>query len=395
MRWRFLDRGIEEEARRETAVLAAIDRWWTAFVEHEQQIAASFRGQSAFDIPGFMAESLGPVEAGMCWEFGDAGSAGDFLAITPEDDFTLTTLAATILERAPKLPQWVFHMYRPRVPAEHVAAVVAGRVGGAVEGWTATAQHGEEYRVDVTCFAPRREAQDERARARACVAVESLLGERLYHEWVGAIDIKAAGWLKSGKPLAALPTAVDGMIAEMHGRLPSEPCWRMSGQPAPPGREPVGTIFKLEPSAAADYPAQRDMFVGKTMIPRGMWLAAHGQSPFFSSRFTRCSETFCYVKLDSSQGLDPAGFKDKSEIEDALDEALLANELGVSVGGGTGRRYSYVDLALVDVHRGIDVIRAVLQKGRVPRRSWIQFFDADLATEWIGVYPDSPPPPMP
>lgn len=64
-------------------------------------------------------------------------------------------------------------------------------------------------------------------------------------------------------------------------------------------------------------------------------------------------------------------------------------------GSGTGLRYTYLDLALVDLDQGIQVIRKRLQEGGVPKRSWIQFFDADLAAEWIGIYDDSPPPPMP
>jgi hypothetical protein len=45
------------------------------------------------------------------------------------------------------------------------------------------------------------------------------------------------------------------------------------------------------------------------------------------------------------------------------------------------------------VDRAIPVIRDVLRAGRVPKRSWLQFFDDDLAEEWIGVWDDSPAPP--
>jgi hypothetical protein len=101
------------------------------------------------------------------------------------------------------------------------------------------------------------------------------------------------------------------------------------------------------------------------------------------------------VKIDGSEGLDEEHFADKSEIEDALDEVLKPNQLGCQIGGGTGIRYSYIDLALVDLTQGIEAIRKRLQEGNLTKRSWIQFFDSDLAAEWIGVYDDSPPPPMP
>ena len=133
----------------------------------------------------------------------------------------------------------------------------------------------------------------------------------------------------------------------------------------------------------------------KSTVP-DMWTAAHADpESFFSERFTSFGELFCYVKLDGSEGLDEEKFADKAEIEDALDGALRAHACGAFIGGGTGLKYSYVDLALSDTERGIDVVREVLRAGNVPKRSWIQFFDAHLAAEWIGIYPDSPQPPMP
>ncbi len=49
-------------------------------------------------------------------------------------------------------------------------------------------------------------------------------------------------------------------------------------------------------------------------------------------------------------------FADKSEIEDALDAVLRPQKFGCHIGGGTGLRYSYIDLALTDVNRGVDAI---------------------------------------
>jgi hypothetical protein len=125
-----------------------------------------------------------------------------------------------------------------------------------------------------------------------------------------------------------------------------------------------------------------------------LWTAAHGGGLFCSERFSRCGETFCYVKLDGSQVLAEERVADKSKIEDALDAALKPSKLGCSIGGGTGLRYSYIDLALTDVDKGIERIRHALQAAQVPNRSWIQFFDTDLAAEWVGIYDDCPPPPL-
>lgn len=101
-----------------------------------------------------------------------------------------------------------------------------------------------------------------------------------------------------------------------------------------------------------------------------------------------------YVKLDGSRGVDEERFAAKSELEDAIDAVLLPAGLGCQIGGGTGLRYSYIDLALAEPERGLQAVLERLRAGNVPRRSWVQFFASDLQREWIGVYPDSPPPPL-
>jgi len=87
---------------------------------------------------------------------------------------------------------------------------------------------------------------------------------------------------------------------------------------------------------------------------------------------------------------------DRARLEEALNETLRPPRLGCVIGGGSGRRYSYVDLALIDVPAAAAAIRGVLGQLKLPtRRAWIQFFDNSLAAEWIGMWPDSPEPPMP
>ena len=88
-------------------------------------------------------------------------------------------------------------------------------------------------------------------------------------------------------------------------------------------------------------------------------------------------------------------FSDREEIEDAINAVLKPFSFGCVIGGGTGKVYSYCDLALTDVRKGIQAIQTRLMAGNIHQRSWIQFFDSDLASEWVGIYDDTPPPPMP
>ena len=121
--------------------------------------------------------------------------------------------------------------------------------------------------------------------------------------------------------------------------------------------------------------------------------ATFSNAPFFSERYSRGDETFCFVKIDGADVSD-MGFQDREDMEEAARHALEAQDVGCVIGGGTGLRYSYIELALTDVSRGLTAIRRAMQEGNVPRRSWILFHDASHATEWVGIYDDSPAPPM-
>jgi hypothetical protein len=150
-------------------------------------------------------------------------------------------------------------------------------------------------------------------------------------------------------------------------------------------------LWELKPIKRAEYARQLDLFVGKSGL-REIWEATHG-GRFFEERFVANGETLAYVKLDGRGDIESEKFEDKASIEDALDEALRADDLGAFIGGGTGLAYSYIDVVLTDVVRGVETIRRVLANGNVTRRCWILFEDAHLEREWVPLYADSPLPP--
>jgi hypothetical protein len=151
-------------------------------------------------------------------------------------------------------------------------------------------------------------------------------------------------------------------------------------------------VFQKQPVEQADYPGRSDLFVGYSVIP-ALWERYHSAEPLQSSDFSACAEMFCYLKIDGINGLEGSVFADKSQIEDTLDEALRHFKVGCVVGSGTGLRYSYVDFAVTDFPMACGIIRKVLCPGKIPKRSWILFFDSEKVEEWIGVWDDTPPPP--
>ena len=394
MRRIYFNDNPQEAAERE-AIVARIDAWWRAFEGKVDDLRAHFKGKARWDLPQWMDDNLSPIHPKIMWEYGPAVRGdGHRLVLTPESAHELRPLVAKILERAPSLPGWEF--YDARLPEDLAStrATVRGRASYDLDDFLVRVSVSDERRVDLCYYSPRiGSAEDEAAFNAAFIATETLLGEHCLARWVGAIEIgpypdeavTGRDAPRHAIKLDWLKETVDAAVESIRDQLPPNPHheWVEKAE---------WTMWKLEPEPADDFPNQADLFVGKSPNP-AMWIAAHSGGLFYSERFTRCGESFCYLKVDGAEGLDDSTFADKGDIEDALDEALIRRGLGCQVGGGMGLRYAYVDMALTDVPAAITAIRERLQAGGLPKRSWIRFFDTDLASEWVGVYDDTLEPP--
>src|SRR5258708_32581611 len=100
------------------------------------------------------------------------------------------------------------------------------------------------------------------------------------------------------------------------------------------------SLIELKPEPADDYPGDADLLVATTCDVE-LWKAMHRGSPFYSQRFSRCKESFVYLKMDGAHRRPGAQAEERGKIEDALDDALARDGLGIHISGGTGLRYPY------------------------------------------------------
>ena len=379
MRFRFHE---GHQSAEQTAVHRAIERWWSAFRANAAQIDSMFRQGAQLDLPAFMHEHLAAVDERLMWEFGPALRGGKHrLVVTPERVRHLRPLVDELLSRAPADTGFEFYFGRQAEPLELVAMTVEGRTAESIEGWRLSATINEHLGLDLRVVPRREQLASEEISGAAVVAAESLLGEAFLDVFCDSIDVSSDE--PDAVPLDAAGAHLRSMLERARGTLATAPLHEF-------GDTLKWTMFKLEPRRAEDYPHQLDLFVGKTVhVP--MWQCAHSAG-FSSARFSRFGETFCFLKLDGKDAGSET-FADKGAIEDALEAALRPAGLGAVVGGGTGLRYSYIDLALPDVERALPVVRQALQRGGIAKRSWLQFYDDALAAEWVGIWDDTPAPP--
>ena len=249
-------------------------------------------------------------------------------------------------------------------------------------------------KIDITYYTPFKEPKEEQFN-KLWFLTEQLLGEEVTEKWVGYIDIyksqknKVLNFLKkqnnqNNRPIGHLKADVETKINEIKSSLPQKPYYEIA-------EENEWVLFELKPEKQEDYEYKHDLFVAP-FISASLFNATYGGRKTFSSeRFSRNGETFLFLKMDgSADDLNQEIFEDRVSIEDALNDALKGQ--GCVIGGGTGLRYSYIDLAVISLKDAVPIIQKTLQDGKLTKRSWLFLHDPDYVAEWIGIWPDTPEP---
>ena len=393
MRWILADPNNPAEQQHKQQVATATDRWWRAFQANATNISASFAQRGKFDIVQFMEDFLSSIDGRLCWEYGPArrsqNAGGHRLVVTPEAEHWLRPMLNQVLGRAPQIPGWEFYAHRLPEDAEHARMAVQGRCGLEFQQAGIEARVGKHKKIDLLYTFPQEKWTEEQATGAAFVLTETLLGEETLDGWIGAIEVAPAKepghrWL----PLERAGDTVSAVAQSMLDQLPAQPWFRLDKETA------VWNSYKMEPDGSAeDYAERNDVIVGTTCNMDLISSAMSGR--LFDSRcHSRHKEYFCYLKIDASEVESSSRVEHRAGLEDPLDAALQQAGFGGSIGGASGIRYSYVDLSLTNVMAALPIIREVLTRQRAPLRTWLLFFDSQLSEEWMGVYPQTPPPPQ-
>ena len=240
-------------------------------------------------------------------------------------------------------------------------------------------------------------ATDERALDAANLLLPYVLGEGVFDDWVGAVDVAPASRggslrvLADGAPpdptlaLTDVLPAVEAAIRGVDAALPDVPYHALESREE-------WTLLEAEPSPASDYAAQDDLVLLSTLLPEAMKCFLQG-SPFSSRRFSKRGERFVYAKVDGGT----LGMEERHalrvSLEDTLEDALAPSALGCVVGAGIGLRYVYVVIAFANVEEGVPVACRVLRSLDIPRRAWLLSCDTECESEWAGAWDDASEPP--
>jgi hypothetical protein len=146
------------------------------------------------------------------------------------------------------------------------------------------------------------------------------------------------------------------------------------------------TLLETEPLADTRGARKDDLILASTCTPELLRCYLDG-SPCASRRFSRAGEHFVFLSYEDDERTMQARVARRTVIEAALASAVAP--VGAVTGVGLGVKTTYVDLALCNLETGLESLVSKLRDLGVPARSFIQFFDSELADEWLSIWPDS------
>lgn len=326
-----------------------------------------------------MNDNLGRVDRRLMWEFCREGSGTLRLVITPEVETHLRPMVSRMLSRSPRLPGWTFGQYRVPESPEEGARMVETRTGARFLPKRVSVTRGESNRIDL-------QFEGAGSPAEHCfIFTEAVCGEEVLDKWIGRLTVSEARD-PDAAPIEALCDAVASVRNGILASTPDRP-WH---EVRPTAQDQFDyAILEAVPDARSDIPFADLITVVTPFAECAM--AMRGDS-FYSCRFSRFSELFAYVAIPNAAIEQGRRAEWRQELEAEMDEAIAPSGLGAVIGGGTGLRLSYVYLALSQPEVAFPALRRALQSAGVHRDSCVLFPDADIACEWVGVYPKTRPP---
>jgi hypothetical protein len=398
MRIRFAARSDEDEWEALQALRRRIDAFWQSCDDVLARRTARFGAGERKLLERTLTEAARQAAPGVHVELDVLEGGEHRVVVVPDGDTGGEPLADEFVRRALGKTNRIAARFRPEVDAKTAVTDVRARFGVDLQRARVRMGFSRGHLLEAVVYAPSfSHAGDERALEASELLVARLLGEALFHDFVGSIEVAPlprGGALRvlGDSAMAAEETlslvevlpAAEAAIRGLYAELPEAPyhafCERADW-----------TMLELKPELADDYGGKDDLALVSTMLPEATKCFLEG-APFSSVRFSKHGERFAYLKIDMADRSPQQRHDLRVELEDELNNILVPGRVGCVTGAGLGVRYVYLDLALSNLEHGVRIACERVHRVRPDAAGWALFCESGWEEEWVGVGHHGPPP---
>lgn len=346
--------------------------FWEWFTASADRFYATIEDKKCADLQPETSDAVDRWLPGLAWVFGPGeNKTGHSLTLSGEGILAKQFVAEYWLSQAPKLKGWTF--YASRQPSDSFDGITLHlekdhETFKPIEFWIFPYVNQESEKIDISVWHPSIKRLPERARFMALfLMLDELLGEHGTQNWIGEIKF-SEDQLKKSVPIAELHDLI-AEVEQEHG-------WNK--------HPPTETYSSYHLKEQESEWLRSDTVAGSSRFFRLLGDYFDEQGPC-EHPLPDLGIDFVFIAIPTQHFPKGSEVSGRGEIEDDLITALEAEASGISLGGATGFKNCYIDLALYDGDRSLDIIKTVLRKHRVPKQSKIHFFTSDRAKEVISI----------
>ena len=348
-----------------------VAEFWQWYAKNAERVYKAIENKQCSGLQPEVSEAVDRWLTGMAWVFGPgANNQGHSFTLSGEGVLPRQFVAEYWLQQAPQLPGWTF--YASRQPMNEARDFTLRldqkenfRPG---EFWVCPYVDDQEEEIDIAVWHPSIHRLDEDARLQALfLMLDEILGEHGTQNWIGEIKF-SEDQLKQSIPIFELREMIEE-TQKSHG-------WDKY--------PPTETYSSYHLKEQGTEWLRHDVIAGTSRYFRlvGNYSDAHGPC---EHPLPKLGVDYVFVAVQTSHFPRGSEVDGRSKIEDEIIEALESAASGISIGGATGFKNCYMDFMIYDGDHSIKILKAILQKHKVPKGTQIHFFTSDRAKEVISI----------
>lgn len=348
--------------------------FWEWFAGESDRFHGHYEGTTEVeDIASEVSDKVDELLPGMAWVFGPGGKPHEHsFTLSGEGVLYKQMLTRYWLQQAPHVGGWCFHSERMASPDPgHFSLTFDDLVFKVMEFWV-TPEVDEEYEcVDLTVWHPLADQVDTKhCQTALFLVLDEIFGETGTGHWIGEMEFSRKK-LGASMPILELKEFVEATRADRGWKF-IHACDTYTGYQIPPEKRGDQVRFDTIAGTSRGWKVLRSYF---------------DEPDDFADPFRKANAAWVYLRFPSS--LLPSGRQvdARGDIEDVIEEALTADQSGLSLGGAIGTRDAYLDFLIFDGERSLDVIREAARKAGVPAETRLEFLDS--GTPGRPLFPDT------
>jgi hypothetical protein len=339
-----------------------VTKFWDWYPRVAARLAAAIQQDHGDDLTSEIGDFMQQTLPNLSWVVGTGENEGHSFTLTGEGYKPKQLLAEYWHSRAVEIPNWTFYGSRQPTPSEQFKGM-AIRVGEQeevdVETFMLKTSVDNDTRViHLVAWHPAlKHVPEEHHIQILFLLLDEALGEFGTQTRLGEIKVEPITASEATRMLSELPEFVK-QVADYHA-------WEYLS--------PLEAYTGYEVNSQSDS-RRGDTVVGTTCIPDTVFEFLDNDGKLQEDPFEGIGAEFAYIAMDASIFPDGGQVDVRSNIENAVNDALESESSGRTLGGAFGTDHSYIDLLIFDGDNSRQIVRDTLDRLQLQNRSRIESF---------------------